>query len=91
MDAYSELAELALSLYNAYLERFGEEKIWRSMFYTLDSDDAIHIDFAFEELPGSSLDQRYAVFERFFHTDYNYYKGKYPSTDFIPRKKKGEA
>ena len=91
MEAYSKLAELALSLYNAYLERFGEEKIWRSMFYTVNSDGAVHIDFAFEELPGSSLDQRYAVFERFFHTDYNYYKGKYPSTDYIPRKKKGEA
>ena len=91
MDVFKRLAKLALSLYNAYLERFGEEKIWRSMFYTLDSDGAIHIDFIFEKLPGSSLDQRYAVYERFFHTEYRYYKGKYSSTEFIIPKRKGNT
>ena len=91
MDAFKKLAKLSLALYNAYLERFSEDKIWRSMFYTLDSDGKIHIDFIFEKLAGSSLERRYAIYERFFHTEYKYYKGKYPSTEFIIPKRKNQA
>ena len=47
IDVKRTLAKLVLSLYNAYLERFGEEKIWRLMFYTIESDGKVHIDFEY--------------------------------------------
>lgn len=80
-DVTWKIPELVLAIYNAYLERFGKEKIWRLMFYTIDSDGKIHIDFEYKDLEGNSLDQHDAVYRRFFDAEYEYYWTKYPSTE----------
>ena len=80
-DAIKKLNKLVSTLYYAYIERFGEDKIWRLMFYTIESDGKVHIDFKYEDLPGNSLEQQKEVFRRFFGTEYKYYWTKYPSTE----------
>ena len=82
LDAVKKLSKLTLNLYKAYLERFGEEKIWKAVYYTLNSDGTLQIDFDYESSNGNSFVQRDAVYERFFHTAYKYYTGKYPSTEY---------
>ena len=80
-DAVKTLNKLVSDLYNAYLERFGEEKIWRLMFYTIESDGKVHINFQHENLPGNSLEQHDEVFRRLFGSEYHYYWTKYPATE----------
>ncbi len=80
-DAIWKVPELSEALYNAYLERFGQEKIWRLMFLTIESDGKMHIDFEYENLQGNSLEQHDEVYRRFFGTEYEYYWTKYPSTE----------
>ena len=82
METYDKLLDLACELYNAYLEKYGEEKIWRAMYYTLLSDGSVHIDFEYELLPGNLVEQGNAVYRRFFQCEYtNAPKGKYPATE----------
>ncbi len=81
IDVKRKLSKLVLALYNAYLERFGEDKIWRLMFYTIESDGRIHIDFEYQNLEGNMLDQHNEVYRRFFGSEYHYYWTKYPSTE----------
>ena len=71
-DSTIQLNKLVAAIYNAYLERFGEDKIWRLMFYTIESDGKVHIDFKYENLPGTSIEQHDEVFRRFFGTEYEY-------------------
>ena len=80
-DAIKKLNKLVSAIYNAYLERFGEEKIWRLMFYTIESDGKVRINFEYENLQGNSLEQQKEVFRRFFGSEYKYYWTKYPSTE----------
>lgn len=80
-DVMRTLPKLALVLSQAYLERFGEEKIWRLMFLTIESDGKMHINFEYENLQGNSLEQHDEVYRRFFGTEYEYYRTKYPSTE----------
>ena len=80
-EANRKLHQLVSELYNAYLERFGEEKIWRLIFYTIEADGKVHIDFEDENLPGNSLEQHDEVFRRFFGSEYEYYWTKYPSAE----------
>ena len=80
-DAMRTLPKLAQALYRAYLERFGQEKIWRLMFLTIESDGKMQINFEYENLQGNSLEQHDEVFRRFFGTEYKYYWTKYPSTE----------
>ena len=81
IDVKRTLAKLVLSLYNAYLERFCKEKIWRLMFFTIESDGKVLIDFEYEDLQGNSLEVHDEVFRRFFGSEYEYYWTKYPSTE----------
>lgn len=81
IDVKRKLSKLVLALYNAYLERFGEDKIWRLMFYTIESDGRIHIDFEYQNLEGNMLDQHDEVYRRFFGSEYHYYWTKYPSME----------
>ena len=80
-DAIKKLNKLVSALYNAYLERFGEEKIWRLMFYTIESDGKVKVNFEYKDLEGNSLEQQKEVYRRFFGTEYEYYWTKYPSTE----------
>ena len=80
-DSLDKLTDLVSELYNAYLERFGEEKIWRLIFYTIESDGKVHIDFEYEALQGNSLEVHDEVFRRFFGSENEYYWTKYPSTE----------
>ena len=82
MDAYCKLLDLTESLYNAYVERFGQEKAWRTMYYTLNSDGSIQIDFEYELPPGNLVERRDAVYRRFFYCERKKSpKGKYPATE----------
>ena len=58
------------------------------MYYTLFSDGKVQIDFQYEPLSKDLRKKQDYVFKSFFNTDYKYYKGKYPSKDFILPKKK---
>ena len=80
-DAIKKLNKLVSALYNAYLERFGEEKIWRLMFYTIESDGKVKVNFEYKDLEVNSLEQQKEVYRRFFGTEYEYYWTKYPSTE----------
>lgn len=82
MDVICKLLDLTESLYNAYVKRFGQEKAWRTMYYTLQSDSSIQIDFEYELPPGNLVEQGNAVYRRFFQCEYtNAPKGKYPATE----------
>ena len=82
MDVFCKLLELAESIYDAYTERFGQEKIWRTMYYTLQSDGSVQIDFEYELPPGNLVERSNAVYRRFFDCEYTQApKGKYPSTE----------
>ena len=82
MDAYTSLLKITKRLYHAYLERFGQEKIWRTMYYTLQCDGSVQIDFEYELPPGNLVEQGDAVYRRFFNCERKKSpKGKYPSTE----------
>lgn len=80
-DAVKQLNKLVADIYNAYLEQFGEEKIWRLMFYTIESDGKVRINLEYKNLSGNSLEQHDEVYRRLFGTEYEYYWTKYPSTE----------
>ncbi len=80
-DAIRQQARLVSQIYEAYLERFGSEKLWRLMFYTIDSDGKVKVNFEYKDLEGNSLEQHDEVFRRFFGSEYHYYWTKYPSTE----------
>ena len=81
LDVVMKLSKLSLNLYNAYLERFGEGKIWQAVYYTLNSDGTLQIDFEFELPSGNLVEQSNAVYRRFFNCEYKYIDGKYPATE----------
>ena len=82
MDVFVKLLEITGSLYNAYVEKFGLGKAWRTMYYTLLHDGSIHIDFEFELPPGNLVEQGDAVYKRFFNCERKKSpKGKYPATE----------
>lgn len=72
------LNELTRNLYNAYLEKFGEDKIWCTYYLTIESDYTFHVDLGYEMPEGDIVEQHDAVFEKFFNTKYEYLEGKYP-------------
>ncbi len=81
-DAVCKLLDLTELLYNAYVERFGQEKAWRTMYYTLQSDGAVHIDLEYELPSGDMVERRNAVYRRFFNCERKKSpKGKYPATE----------
>ena len=82
MDVICKLLDLTESLYNAYVKRFGQEKAWRTMYYTLQSDSSIQIDFEYELPPGNLVERREAVYRRLFNCERKKSpKGKYPATE----------
>ena len=82
MEVFVKLLDITGSLYNAYVEKFGQEKAWRTMYYTLLSDGSVHIDFEYELPHGNLVAQGNAVYRRFFQCEYtNAPKGKYPATE----------
>lgn len=81
-EVTGKLLDLALALYNAYIEIEGEEKVWRSMYYSLKSDGKIQIDFEFDLPDGNLIEQQNAVYKRFFNCERKKSpKGKYPSKE----------
>ena len=78
MKAYIKLGDLTENLYNAYLEKFGEEKIWCTYALSIESDYTFHVDLGYEMPEGDIVQQHDAVFEKFFNTKYEYLEGKYP-------------
>lgn len=78
METYIKQSELIKKLFNAYLEKFGEDKIWCTYFLTIESDYTFHVDLGYEVPEGDIVEQHDAVFERFFNTKYKYLEGKYP-------------
>ena len=77
-DVNINLPDLVENLYNAYIERFGENKKWYTMYYTLDSDHSVHINFGYEMPIGNFVQIHHSVFERFFGIPYKYNGEKYP-------------
>lgn len=78
MVAYVKLNKLTRNLFNAYLEKFGEEKIWCTYSLTIEDDYSFHVDLGYEMPEGNLVEQHDTVFRKFFNTDYKYLEGKYP-------------
>mgnify|MGYP002622962072 CR=1 FL=1 len=72
------LNELTRNLFNAYLEKFGEDKIWCTYYLTINEDYTFHVDLGYEMPIGDIVEQHDAVVRKFFNTDYEYLEGKYP-------------
>ena len=84
MNAEVKVNKLAGVLHNAYLERFGEDKIWHEMYYTINEDGTLQIEFEYETESEKQIDMSApaAIFERFFHQEYKCLKGKYPEISY---------
>ncbi len=82
-NSYPQIQEFDLyrrikKLYNSYLEKFGEEKIWRTCFLTIEEDYTFHVELGYKLPEGDIIQKHDAVFEKFFNTKYEYLQGKYP-------------
>ena len=81
-EASEKLLDLALDLYNAYTAKFGPNKAWRTMYYTIQSDGKLQIDFEYALPPGNLVEQQNAVYKKFFECERKKSpKGKYPATE----------
>jgi hypothetical protein len=78
LDVNMTLADLSQKLFEAYIEKFGEDKVWRTMFYTIEEDYSFNIDFEYELPKGNFVEAHHAVFRKFFNSEYDYIEGKYP-------------
>lgn len=78
MDVYIKLGKLIKNLYNAYLEKFGEEKIWCTYSLTIEDDYSFHVDLGYEMPEGNLVEQHDEVYRNFFNKEYVYLKEKYP-------------
>ena len=78
MDVYIKLGKLIKNLYNAYVEKFGEEKIWYTYSLTIEDDYSFHVDLGYEMPEGNLVEQHDKVFRDFFNEEYQYLEGKYP-------------
>ncbi len=81
-EVSEKLLDLALDLYNAYTAKFGPHKAWRTMYYTIQSDGKLQIDFEYALPPGNLVEQQNAVYIKFFECERKKSpKGKYPVTE----------
>ena len=78
MDVYIKFGKLIKNLYNAYIEKFGEEKIWYTYSLTIEDDYSFHVDLGYEMPEGNLVEQHDKVFRDFFNEEYQYLEGKYP-------------
>ena len=78
MDVYIKLGKLIKNLYNAYIEKFGEEKIWYTYSLTIEDDYSFHVDLGYEMPEGNLVEQHDEVYRNFFNKEYMYLEGKYP-------------
>ena len=80
--ATEKLPDLALDLYYAYAAKVGQDQVWKTMYYTLQSDGNVQIDFAYELPLGNLVEQQNAVYRSFFNCERKKSpKGKYPATE----------
>ena len=80
-DTMKTLLDLVLALYKAYVAKEGTDKVWKTMYYTLESDGAVHIDFESDYPADNWFEAQKIVYRRFFHTELKQYKTKYPSKE----------
>lgn len=78
MAAYVKLNKLTRNLFNAYLEKFGEEKIWCTYSLTIEDDYSFHVDLGYEMPEGNLVEQHHEVYRNFFNKEYVYLAEKYP-------------
>ena len=78
MRSYVTLNKLTRNLFNAYLERFGDDKVWCTYCLTINEDYTFHVDLGYEMPTGDIVKQHDAVVRKFFNADYEYLEGKYP-------------
>ena len=78
MEAYLKLTDFAIALYNAYKDKFGLEKAWHTLSYTVTNDCKFHIDLGYEDKDVSVMRTHEEVFKNFFGVPYEYIEGKYP-------------
>lgn len=78
MVAYVKLNKLTRNLFNTYLEKFGEEKIWCTYSLTIEDDYSFHVDLGYEMPEGNLVEQHHEVYRNFFNKEYVYLAEKYP-------------
>lgn len=78
MEALTHLCDLVENVYYAYLEKFGEDKIWCTYYLTINEDYTFHVDLGYEMPKGNMIEQHDAVFRKFFNCEYEFLEGKYP-------------
>ena len=62
-DVVIKLCKLMKNLYNAYLEKFGDEKIWCTYYLTINENYTFNVDFGYEMPTGNLIEQHDAVVE----------------------------
>ena len=80
-DTTDKLMELTKLLYQAYFDKLVKDKIWSEMYYTLDSDYSVNIEFEYVISEANFVQQHDAIHEWFFGVPYKCLKGKYPATE----------
>lgn len=78
MEAYLKLTDFVIALHNAYKDKFGPEKVWHTLSYTVTNDCKFHIDLGYEDKDVSVMRTHEEVFKNFFGVPYEYIEGKYP-------------
>ena len=78
MEVYLKLTDFVIALHNAYKDKFGLEKAWHTLSYTVTDDYKFHIDFGYQDKDVSVMRTREEVFKNFFGVPYEYIEGKYP-------------
>lgn len=80
-DTMKKLMNMVSDLYKTYVAKEGEDKVWKAMYYTLESDGAVHIDFEFDYPADNWFEGQRIVYKRFFNAEFKQYKTKYPSKE----------
>ena len=81
MDTIRKLGDYMRDLFDAYLEKYGEDKVWCLYYLTINDDYTFHVDLEYEMPEGNRVERRTAVYERFFGGWEKDVEGKYPSTE----------
>ncbi len=78
-EASEKLKELALTLHRAYIETFGETKLWRTYYISISDNLSLSASRGPEIPKGEWEKNRHVIFyKKFFDRDYELPEGKYP-------------
>ena len=81
IDALRKLNHLSYDLYNEYLKRDGQDKIWHSIVFEISESGSFNIDYYYEPIPGNIIEVRDYILKKYLDCEYKYIESKYPSKE----------